>query len=134
MYFANKIVSKRLKIIKTPEGPAYTEDDGQTWVHFDGNTLVSMNFFGFTPSLFPELEKRFPEFLENQVPANPLKSEFLIPRIVGSMLQEGIAKVKVLSSPDRWYGVTYKEDKPEVMTALAAMTENGLYPDEKLLG
>ena len=127
-------IVERLKIIKTPEGPAYTEDDGQTWVHFDGDTLVSMNFFGFTPSLFAELEKRFPAFLKDQVPKNPLKSEFLIPREVGSMLQEGIAKVRVLSSPDKWYGVTYKEDKPQVMQALADMTAKGLYPDEKLLG
>ena len=126
-------IVERLKIFKTPEGPAYTEDDGATLVHFPGDNLVSMNFFGFTPSLFGALEARFPEFLTEAMEKNPLKGEFLIPQEVGRLLQAGKATVRVLSSSDRWYGVTYREDKPEVMQALNALTDAGAYPDKKLL-
>ena len=126
-------IVERLKIFKTPEGPAYTEDDGKTFVHFPEDNLVSMNFFGFTPSLFPALEARFPAFLTEAIEKNPLKGEFLIPQEVGRMLQAGKASVRVLSSPDRWYGVTYREDKPEVMLALNDLTDAGAYPDKKLL-
>lgn len=127
-------IVERLRIYSTPEGPAYTEDEGKTFVHFPADNLVSMNFFGFTPALFGELTARFPVFLDTAVSKNPLKAEFLIPQEVGLLLREGKARVRVLSSPDRWYGVTYKEDKPEVQKALNAMLEAGLYPDEKLLG
>ena len=127
-------IVERLQIYKKPEGPAYTLDDGQTFVHFPGDTLVSMNFFGFTPSIFQELSERFPKFLRDAVPANPPKAEFLIPNEAGRLVHEGKAHMQVLSSPDRWYGVTYREDKPVVMQALKEMTDRGLYPDEKLLG
>jgi hypothetical protein len=127
-------IVERLRIYKTPEGPAYTEDEGKTFVHFPEDTLVSMNFFGFTPGLFPELEQRFPAFLKTAMETNPLKGEFLIPNEAGKLVRDGKARIKVLSSPDRWYGVTYREDKPEVEKALAAMTDKGLYPDQKLLG
>lgn len=127
-------IVERLRIVSTPEGPAYTEDEGKTFVHFPADNLVSMNFFGFTPSIFDELTARFPEFLETAVAKNPMKAEFLIPQEVGLLLRAGKARVRVLSSPDRWYGVTYKEDRPEVQKALNAMLEAGLYPDEKLLG
>jgi len=126
-------IVERLKIFKTPEGPAYTEDDGKTFVHFPEDNLVSMNFFGFTPALFPALEARFPAFLTEAIEKNPLKGEFLIPQEVGRMLQAGKASVRVLSSPDRWYGVTYREDKPEVMQALNDLTDADAYPDKKLL-
>lgn len=127
-------IVERLRIYKTPEGPAFTEDEGKTFVHFPEDTLVSMNFFGFTPGLFTELEKRFPLFLAEAAKINPLKGEFLIPNEAGRLVREGKARIKMLSSPDRWYGVTYREDKPEVEKALAAMTDQGFYPDEKLLG
>ena len=126
-------IVERLKIFKKPEGPAYTEDDGKTFVYFPEDNLVSMNFFGFTPALFPALEARFPAFLTEAIEKNPLKGEFLIPQEVGRMLQAGKASVRVLSSPDRWYGVTYREDKPEVMKALNDLTDAGAYPDRKLL-
>ena len=127
-------IVERLKIFKMTEGPAYTEDDGKTFVHFSGDTLVSMNFFGFTPSLFAELETQFPVFLKNAMANNPLKAEFLIPQEVGRLLRENKARVRVLSSPDRWYGVTYQEDKPLVQKALRELTSAGVYPSEKLLG
>ena len=126
-------IVERLKIFKTPEGPAFTEDDGTTLIHFPEDNLVSMNFFGFTPALFSALEARFPEFLTDALENNPLKGEFLIPQEVGRMLQAGRASVRVLSSPDRWYGVTYREDKPEVMQALNDLTDAGAYPNKKLL-
>jgi len=127
-------IVERLRIYKTPEGPAYTEDEGKTFVHFPADNLVSMNFFGFTPGLFGELEARFPQFLTEARRTNPLKGEFLIPQEVGLMLRTGKASVRVLSSPDRWYGVTYREDKPEIERALRQMTQDGAYPNEKLLG
>lgn len=127
-------IVERLRIYKTPEGPAYTEDEGKTFTHFPEDTLVSMNFFGFTPSLFDELAAEFPKFLARAVKENPLKGEYLIPNEAGRLVREGKAHMKVLNSPDRWYGVTYREDKPVVMAALEKMTDDGLYPDEKLLG
>ena len=127
-------IVERLQVYKTSTGPAYTLDEGKSFVHFPGETLVSMNFFGFTPSIFVELAARFPVFLNNIVEANPLKGEFLIPNEAGRLIRENKAHMQVLSSPDRWYGVTYREDKPIVMQALAAMTDDGMYPDEKLLG
>ena len=93
-----------------------------------------MNFFGFTPSLFGKLEAQFPIFLADAMANNPLKAEFLIPQEVGRLLRAGKARVRVLSSPDRWYGVTYREDKPEVQKALEELTLSGAYPNEKLLG
>lgn len=127
-------IVERLKIYKTPDGPAYTEDDGKTFVRLAPENLVSMNFFGFTASLFSVLESRFPVFLEEAMRTNPLKGEFLIPQEVGRQLRADKATVTVLSSVDRWYGVTYREDKPAVMAALSGMTAQGLYPDRKLLG
>jgi len=72
---------------------------------------------------------RFPEFLAVDVPKNPLKAEYFLPRTVSQLLSEGKAAVKVLKSADRWYGVTYAADKPQVVAALKALTEQGLYPD-----
>ena len=91
-----------------------------------------MNMWGFTPSILDEIAKRFPDFLSGEVPANPEKAEFLIPMEVGRLLRNGKAGVEVIPSPDRWYGVTYKEDKPSVVAALKEMTEAGLYPDRAL--
>ena len=121
-------IVERLRIYKTPDGPAYTEDEGKTLVPFPADTLVSMNFFGFTPGLFTELEKAFPLFLQKAMAENPLKGEFLIPNEAGRLVREGRAAIKMLSSPDRWYGVTYKEDKPEVMASLKKLADDGLYP------
>ena len=126
-------IVERLSVVKTPDGPAYTDDGGKSYTAIPAGNLVSMNFFGFTPSLFTELERRFSEFLFGELPANPLKGEFLIPLEVGRLLRADKAAVTVLSSQDRWYGVTYREDKPGVAQALADMTARGLYPHTKLL-
>ena len=90
------------------------------------NAYASMNMWGFTPDVFEEGNKMFVEFLQENV--NHPTKEFYIPFIVNTMINNGKASVKVLSSPDKWFGVTYKEDRPTVIEKLKEMTESGLYP------
>ena len=87
-----------------------------------------MNIWGFQRSFLDEAEARFPAFLDQALAENPLKAEYFLPSVVNQLL--GRARVKVLVSEDKWYGVTYREDKPAVTAAIAAMTEAGLYPEE----
>ena len=87
-----------------------------------------MNMWGFTGGFMKELVKRFPVFLEKSIPENPLKCEYFLPFVVDELLGEKKATVKVLKSMDKWYGVTYKEDKPVVMAAVKKMKEDGIYP------
>ena len=121
-------IVERLKIEKYENGIRFTED-GETWTDLDPNTLVSMNMFGFTPSFLKELEKKFPLFLENDMPLNPAKKEFLLPVAASELLECGKANIRMLSSADKWFGVTYAADKPLVVAALKAMAEEGKYPD-----
>ena len=93
------------------------------------NTLVSMNLWGFTPSFIEECAKRFPSFFEEKVSTNPEKAEFYIPGVVDDLIKEGKADVKVLENLDKWHGVTYKEDKPDVVKAFIELRESGVYPD-----
>ena len=115
--------------IEQYEGGIHFTEDGENWTDLSADTPVSMNMFGFTPGFLDRLQEQFPEFLTNQLPVNPEKAEFLLPRSVDTLLKAGAATVKVLKSADRWYGVTYAEDKPMVVAALAEMTKKGLYPD-----
>ena len=121
-------IVERLRIEKYENGIHFTED-GETWTDLTADTLVSMNMFGFTPSLLDALAAGFPEFLEKEVPQNPAKKEYLLPTIVNNLLHAGKARLKVLSSADKWYGVTYAADKPMVVAALKAMAAEGKYPD-----
>lgn len=121
-------ITERTHIEKTKEGAAYTEDDGKTWTQINPACIVSMNMFGFTDSMLKELEMRFPIFLEKNLKENPLKCEFFLPTVVGELINEGKATVKVLKSEDRWYGITYKEDKQSVVDAVVRMKEQGIYP------
>ncbi len=121
-------ITERTHIEKTPDGAAYTEDNGMTWVPISEDTTVSMNLFGFTASMMKELEHRFSVFLEENLEKNPMKCEYFLPAVVGQLIDEGKADVKVLKSMDRWYGVTYKEDKATVVNAISRMKEEGLYP------
>ena len=89
-----------------------------------------MNLWGFTPSILEELDRRFASFLDREVPSNPLKCEYFLPFVVDELLKEDKAQVKVLKSKDRWYGVTYKEDKETVVQAIRRMKEQGLYPEK----
>ncbi len=100
-----------------------------SWEILPMDGLVSMNMFGFTPSMLAELKTQFPTFLSRELPENPLKAEFFLPGEVNRLLAEGKAGVRVLSSADRWHGVTYAGDKPLVTAALKRMTEEGYYPD-----
>ena len=123
-------IHERTRIEKHADGIAYTEDEGATWTTVPGNTLVSMNMWGFTESMLKELQKHFPAFLEKGIKENPLKCEYFLPEVVSGLLADGKATVAVLSSTDKWYGVTYKEDKPVVVAAIRSMKDNGIYPEK----
>lgn len=122
-------VTERTRIEKRDGGIAYTEDGGESWVPLPETAVVSMNLWGFTPDFVEDLQRGFTAFLENDVPKNPLKAEYFLPFVVNDQIRAGKADVRVLKSGDKWYGVTYKEDKPVVMRALADMMESGVYPD-----
>ena len=121
-------VTERTKIEKG-NPPRYTEDDGQTWTSLDEDTIVSMNMWGFTRSFLDEALARFPAFLDKALAENPEKGEYFLPTVVSQLIDEGRARVKVLRSDDKWYGVTYREDKPAVIDAIREKTSSGLYPD-----
>ena len=121
-------IVERLKIGKYEGGIHFTEDE-VNWTDLDPDTLVSMNMFGFTPSFLEELEQKFPVFLEKEMPLNPAKKEFLLPVCVSELLEADKASIRVLSSADKWYGVTYAADKPLVVAALKGMTDSGMYPN-----
>lgn len=123
-------IVERTKIMRREEGIAFTEDDGTTWTPLSEGTVVSMNFWGFTRSFVSEMEARFPAFLDKALAENPLKSEYFLPGVVDQLIKEHKASVKVLKSRDKWYGVTYKEDKPGVVNALQAMKDKGIYPEK----
>ena len=120
-------VVERTKIVQFEDGIRY--EDGETWVDVADDTIVSMNMWGFMPSFLEEIEARFVNFLNTTLVENPLKGEYFLPSPVSQLIEEGKASVKVLTSADRWYGVTYAADKPVVMAALKGMQEQGLYPD-----
>lgn len=123
-------IHERTRIEKHENGAEYTEDDGKTWVGLPEQTIVSMNMWGFTNSILEELEKRFGVFLDKELGSNPLKCEYFLPSVVDDLLKENRAEVTVLSSKDRWYGVTYKEDKQMVVQAIQGLKEKGLYPEK----
>ncbi|MCD8149897.1 MAG: nucleotidyltransferase [Clostridiales bacterium] len=121
-------VVERTKIEPYADGIHFTEDDGETWTDLDENTVVSMNLWGFSESFVAEAGQRFSAFLDNTLLSNPLKGEYFLPSVVTQLLEEEKATVQVLPCPDKWYGVTYREDKPDVVKALDDMTEAGIYP------
>lgn len=121
-------INERTRIEKRDGGIAYSEDDGTTWTKLDPDTLVSMNMWGFTHSILDEIKAGFPAFLEKGLAENPMKCEYYLPSVVSGLLEEGKATVTVLESEDKWYGVTYKEDKPVVVAAIQALKDAGIYP------
>ncbi len=127
--FLEEIV-ERTHIEKRGDGAAYTEDEGKSWTKVSADSIVSMNMWGFSRSILQELETGFVNFLQNELPNNPLKAEYYLPMAVGELLQEGKASVRVLTSRDKWHGVTYKEDKKMVVEAIAELKKQGLYPEE----
>lgn len=121
-------VTERTHIEKRGEDAAFTED-GAHYAPLSGNTVVSMNFWGFTPRILQELEERFPKFLDENLPKNPTKCEFFLPTVANAQIHEGLGSVRVLHTDETWYGVTYREDLPSVQAAIAALRESGKYPE-----
>ena len=121
-------IDERTRIEKYEGGIHYTVD-GENWVDVPADTIVSMNMWGYMPGFLKELEIGFPAFLNKALVENPLKGEYFLPLAVDNLINSGKATVKVLTSPDKWYGVTYAADKPMVVAALKGMTEEGKYPD-----
>ena len=115
--------------IGTRGGEIYYTEDGTDY-KLDPETLVSMNLWGFTPSYIAECKARFASFLDENLAKNPLKCEFFLPTVVFDLIKEGKADVKVLDNTDKWYGVTYKEDKASVVEAFRALREAGVYPEK----
>ena len=122
-------IAERTNIIKTETGAAYSEDGGETYTDISPDTPVSMNMWGFYPSIVKEFGIALDDFFANKVELNPLKAECFIPIEVDNLLKADKATVKVLSSKDKWFGVTYKEDKPFVMSSIKALKDAGIYPE-----
>ena len=123
-------ITERTKIQWENEKIVYTDDDGESKTELPRGTTVSMNFWGFTPSMMMEMEAGFPAALDKILAENPMKGEYFLPSVADRLIREGKAEVKVLKSQDRWYGVTYKEDKESVVSALQSMKDKGEYPDK----
>ena len=121
-------VTERTHIEKRGDDAAYTED-GEHYFPLSGNTIVSMNFWGFTPRILDELERRFPKFLDANLPVNPKKCEFFLPTVANAQICEGLGTVRVLHTDAAWYGVTYREDLPSVKAAIEGLHKAGVYPE-----
>ena len=124
-----KEIAERTKIVKTETAAAYTEDDGATWTELALDVPVSMNMWAFSPSILKELDSAVEKFFASEVAGNPLKSECFLPIEVDKLLKAGKATVEVLHSADKWFGVTYKEDKPFVVESIAKLKAAGVYPE-----
>ncbi len=117
--------------IEMVDGKAqFSEDDGKTWEVLPAGCAVSMNAWAFPATMLDHLDERFKAFLDTTAKANPAKAEFFLPFAVNDMMADGEAETTVLRTPDRWYGMTYAEDKIDVQKAIADMTEKGIYPVE----
>lgn len=121
-------ITERTHIEQRGADAAYTED-GAHFIDLPGDTTVSMNFWGFSPLYLRELERRFPAFLDENLPRNPLKCEYFVPSVVDAQLRAGTADVTMLHTDDAWHGVTYHDDLPDVVAALRALRAAGKYPD-----
>ena len=121
-------INERTRIERRGDGIAYSEDGGESWIYVSADATVSMNMWGFTRSILDEIKKGFPAFLEKGLVENPMKCEYYLPGVVSDLLAKDQASVTVLKSMDKWYGVTYKEDKPVVVEAIQKMKDDGLYP------
>ncbi len=118
-------VVEHLKLVRAPNG-AMDEDPAAKTREFAGDRRVSMNLWGFTPALFDALERRFPAWLKANS-SNP-KAEWFIPFVVDDLIHEGAATVDVLPTDSRWFGITYREDKPFVVAEIRKLVEAGEYP------
>jgi NDP-sugar pyrophosphorylase family protein len=121
-------VEERLRIDRDGDVIRFTED-GERWIDIPGSNIVSMNFWGFTPAVFSVLEERFSSFIECNI-ENLNEHEFLLPTVVGELITEQQVVVSVLPTGERWYGITYKEDRPVVENAIADLVSRGVYPEQ----
>ncbi|HIY00753.1 MAG TPA: nucleotidyltransferase [Candidatus Blautia faecipullorum] len=125
-----KEIQERTHIEKRGAGAGFSEDGGATWTELPMDSIVSMNMWGFSAGILEELRQRFRVFLEENLKTNPMKCEYFLPFVVDELLKEEKATVQVLKSADKWYGVTYKEDKPVVVAAVQKLKDQGLYPQK----
>lgn len=124
-------IVERLHIEKRGEDGAYTED-GENWVPLPGHSPVSMNFWGFGPGMMEELERRFPKWLDENLPENPLKCEYFLPFVANALIKEGTGSIRVLNCHETWHGITYREDMESVVSYIAALRAQGVYPETLL--
>ena len=122
-------VTEHTKIEKDGEKAFSVNDEENTILELPINATVSMNMWGFTESFFAETEREFEIFFKEKVPQNPLKAEFYLPSVVSALIEKGKAQVQVMQSADKWYGITYKEDKEQVRKTLQEMHKDGIYPE-----
>ena len=123
-------IVERTKIIRTPEGAAFSEDEGASWTDVDPDSIVSMNVWGFPADFMNELKERFPGFLKENLEKNPLKCEIYLPFVVNDLMKEGKARVQVLTTPDLWHGITYHQDKADFEQAVQELKNKGVYPQD----
>jgi hypothetical protein len=121
-------IAERASVERYGRGARFSEDKGLTWTEIPPGTLVSMNFWGLHGGFCEAAERDFRLFLDENLPENPMKCEYLLPSEIGRQLAGGSCDVKVLESPDTWHGVTYREDRPEVMKAIEELHKRGVYP------
>lgn len=122
-------IVERTRIEARGGAPAYTEDGGRTFVSLPADATVSMNLWGFRSSILPEMERGFARFLTEKLPAAPLKAEYYLPSAPDELIHAGRARVRVLSTQERWFGITYPEDMAAVRAAVAAKKASGEYPE-----
>ena len=120
-------ITERTHIEKRGDHAAYTTD-GETFIDLPGDTLVSMNFWGFRKRMMRAFDERFEDFVREILPKNPLKAEYFLPWVADKEMHAGLARVQVLPCEETWYGVTYREDLPRVQSAVADMKAKGVYP------
>ena len=121
-------ITERTHIEKRGDRAAYTTD-GENYIELPGDTLVSMNFWGFRKRMMRAFDERFDEFLREILPKDPLKAEYFLPWVTDKEMHAGLARVQVLPCEETWYGVTYREDLPRVQAAVADMKAKGIYPE-----
>ena len=121
-------VVERTKIQRIDGVVKYLDEDGETWVAIPDNTPVSMNFWGFTPDYFEYSNEFFKTFLSDPKNMSNLKSEFFIPLMVDKLINDGTATCEVLDTTSKWFGVTYPEDRPDVVAKFQKLADEGVYP------
>ena len=123
-------IDEKTDIVSRRDGIYFTEDDGESYEELDPNTIVSMNIWGFPEEILKYMEIGFRDFLNKDIQKNPLKAEFYLPTVVETLLDQNKARVRVLRSNDKWYGVTYKEDKEGVVNAIRRKIRERSYPED----